>query len=83
MRECAFCFATQGLTKEHIISDWVNGLFPGRSEVNYQDGKGRAEKWHADKIDWKARVVCRDCNNGWMSDLESTLAKPSLTPLIR
>ena len=31
---------------------------------------------------WKARVVCGDCNNGWMSDLENDHAKPVLTPLI-
>jgi hypothetical protein len=82
MPECAFCPETANLTAEHIISQWVEDLFPGKSTVKYQDGGGRIREWTSVKIDWKARVVCKSCNNGWMSNLESQHAKPVLTPLI-
>jgi len=82
MRECAFCFTTKNLTKEHVISDWVNELFPGRNTVSYIDGKGVVRRWSEKTINWKARVVCGYCNNGWMSDLEGAV-KPFLAPLIR
>jgi hypothetical protein len=82
MPECAFCSETANLTAEHVIPQWVEKLFPGESTVKYNDGKGRTAEWKSEKIDWKARVVCSTCNNGWMSDLESQHAMPVLTPLI-
>ena len=82
MKECAFCPATANLTAEHIISEWIEDLFPGKSTVKYKDGRGRIAEWDTEKIDWKARVVCASCNNGWMSDIEAQRAKPVLTPLI-
>ena len=33
--------------------------------------------WVKPKLDWKAKVVCEDCNHGWMSELENGHAKPS------
>jgi hypothetical protein len=82
MKQCAFCPTAASLTAEHIISQWIEELFPGKSTVKYKDGKGRVSEWTSEKIDWKARVVCGSCNNGWMSNLESQHAKPVLTPLI-
>jgi hypothetical protein len=32
-------------------------------------------------LNWKAKVVCGTCNNGWMSEIE-THAKPAMTDLI-
>lgn len=35
-----------------------------------------------DRIDWTAKVVCKKCNETWMSDIESQHAKRVLTGLI-
>jgi hypothetical protein len=82
VKECAFCPETAELTAEHIIPQWMERLFPGKSNMKYKDGKGRISEWSSLKIDWKARVVCGPCNNGWMSDIESQHAMPVLTPFI-
>jgi hypothetical protein len=60
----------------------MNDLFPGEN-IHLRGARGQVTQWTThDEIDWKARVVCGDCNNGWMSDLENDHAKPVLTPLI-
>jgi hypothetical protein len=82
MNECAFCPETANLSLEHIIPQWMESLFPGNSTMKYKDGKGRTREWSTTKMDWKARVVCESCNNGWMSDIEAQHAMPALTPLI-
>jgi hypothetical protein len=59
MQRCAFCNRTAKLTGEHVWSDWLNSIFPP-STYFYR---------------LKAKIVCRACNNGWMSNLESQHAK--------
>lgn len=82
MSECAFCPSTAKLTAEHVTSERMNDLFPGEN-IHSRDARGKVTHWKTrDGIDWKVRVVCGDCNNGWMSDLENDHAKPVLTPLI-
>jgi hypothetical protein len=41
-----------------------------------------ARTWNKDEIDVTAHVVCKTCNEGWMSHLESQHAKTALTDLI-
>lgn len=70
------------LSLEHITSAWMNELFLGENK-HTRAHKGKKTQWTTtDGVNWKARVVCKECNNGWMSDLESKHAKPVLTPLI-
>jgi hypothetical protein len=38
--------------------------------------------WESKSINAKARVVCANCNNGWMSKLEQDHAKPAMQSLI-
>lgn len=83
MKQCAFCPHTAKLSAEHILGKWMNELFAGRMKGEYSDGAGRHRKWESTEIDWTARVVCENCNNTWMSDIESKHAKLVLTPLIR
>jgi hypothetical protein len=47
-----------------------------------RNDKGELREWVSGKLDWKAKVVCENCNNTWMSRIESVHAKPSLTDLI-
>lgn len=83
MKECVFCDQTGKLTREHITGKWMNELFPGSLAVKSTDrvtGTTREMKWQT--LEFKARLVCKACNETWMSDIESLHAKPVMTPLI-
>jgi len=83
MGECAFCTHTGKLSAEHIASDWMNELFPGRRKAWLVKGDPKERnEFETDSLDWTAKVVCESCNNGWMSQIEGRHAKPALTPLI-
>lgn len=84
MRECAFCPSTK-LTLEHVWGDWINGIVP---QVTYTTQRkislvDFAEPWKTIGIRQTAKVVCRNCNNHWMSDLETKQAKPAMADMIR
>jgi hypothetical protein len=78
-RECAFCPATANLSAEHVFSEWMDRLFPGKK---YFHNFRATKSWASDTLDFKARVVCEKCNNTWMSNIESQHAKPSMTDLM-
>jgi hypothetical protein len=83
MGECAFCPHTGKLSLEHIISQWTAELFPGKIIARRTDrDTGEVREWKCDSVDLTAKVVCENCNNTWMSEIESQHAKPVLTPLI-
>jgi hypothetical protein len=65
---CIFCGGT-GATKEHIVSDWINDVLPGPFEVVKQSGDGSVRSWSLRKLDLTAKVVCKRCNETWMSDI--------------
>lgn len=63
----------------------MNKLFPNSSITHRKiapDGTPLSKGWTASKINLKAKVVCRPCNNGWMSRLENDFAKPAMADLI-
>lgn len=63
----------------------MNKLLPDSSITHQQigpDGTPIGKAWTARKINLKAKVVCRSCNNGWMSRLENDFAKPAMADLI-
>src|SRR5260370_38193237 len=82
MPECAFCEHVGKLSSEHIVSQWLSKLFPGPITVKYGSGGNIPEEFQTDSMDYKAKVVCKKCNETWMSDIESKHAKPVLTPLV-
>ena len=83
MNECAFCDHKGTLSAEHIASAWMRELFPGRRTAWFKNDKMTERKrFETDTMDWKARVVCVNCNNTWMSNIEKDHAQPALTPLI-
>jgi hypothetical protein len=74
MRQCAFCPSTASLTGEHLRSDWVNKLLEGRTHRYdiYQRSYGTSPtQWTGKRFDVKAKVVCGDCNSGWMSRVDN------------
>ena len=83
MSECAFCPHTGKLSAEHIASQWMRDLFPGRKTAFFQsDSVKEKQRFETDSMDWTAKVVCKSCNEGWMSKIESLHAMSALTPLI-
>ncbi len=82
MKECAFCPHTAKLSAEHIVSDWINDLFPGKKKFSLKTAQGVDTEWTSNSLDWRAKVVCETCNNTWMSEIENNHAKPALTDLI-
>jgi hypothetical protein len=79
---CAFCPNTSNITGEHIWSSWIGRILPTKRYIYRRDEGEEETQWSSTKIDQKTNVVCKTCNETWMSDLEGK-AKDFLTPLIR
>jgi hypothetical protein len=81
---CIFCGGGH-TTLEHLFPDWINDEFPAAQPVSMtlsrRDGTEiRKPVYQPAPIQF--RVVCRECNNVWMSEVEAR-AKPVLLDLIR
>jgi hypothetical protein len=78
-RQCVFC-DNKADEREHIIPKWIlKKLEWGRGPFHISfDNKTPIEMGSPEH---KARVVCKACNHGWMSDLEQAV-KPILSPLM-
>ncbi len=84
-----------GLTKQHVFGDWMNNLF-GRDQrhrakfTNYRQdaspvrigGYKKSAIRPGTITTMQLRVVCSDCNNGWMRALEEK-ARPTVEKLVR
>jgi hypothetical protein len=85
--DCLACGITGSpATREHVFSSWLLKEFgPNASMALYRhSGDGSERKVRAEiKLDsFRLKRICEDCNNGWMSDLE-TSAKPLILALIK
>lgn len=70
---CVFC-GSGPLTNEHTFPKWLVERFTGTPmTATAPNGK----KWSTTRINIPVGVVCKTCNNGWMSELEAA-AKPIL-----
>jgi hypothetical protein len=81
------------MSKEHFWSTWSKPMFPAtKSDAYFEERSTITRKTvlvrHEKRlrpglvITKKIRVVCEDCNNGWMNNIE-ILARPILEPLIQ
>jgi hypothetical protein len=72
------------LTREHLWSDWIGRLFSGQefSWRHIDPETSQTIQGKSKSFDRKVKAVCADCNNGWMSDLE-TVVQPVLSAIIR
>ena len=80
-RWCFFCHGqiAPGAPPEHVIAKWVGNAYPNAMfTTNGPDGR----KIIAKVIEITVDTVCRPCNHGWMSDLESKCA-PLLKPMLK
>ena len=86
-RTCIFCGGSP-TSQEHKFAAWIGRTLP-RVQKHYDQHHWSVTKpltWLRFKtkrsiLDARLKVVCKECNNGWMSDLQD-LAKPIITPLI-
>lgn len=77
---CMFCGGT-GLTKQHILPNWLKHLFPKHlpnereyGGIKYGSDAGvrpaRVERRQGHLLSQKSRSVCEKCNGGWMKAIE-------------
>lgn len=75
-RACIFC-GTRPTTREHVYPRWIRDALPiAAARYRTSDAEGN-RLWEQATFDIEARVVCKACNTGWMSDLEGEV-KPLL-----
>lgn len=84
-RTCIFC-GTTPTSAEHLFPAWIGRLFKKRGiDGIHRYGsseKGIIREWKdVDPLQYKVKAVCRNCNNGWMSDIENQ-ALPILSQMI-
>jgi len=84
MRQCAFCRAESvKLSAEHVWGDWMSDLFGPAGELITQEhrSEGKVRRWRSARMDLTAKVVCKKCNETWMSDIEAQI-KTSFSEII-
>lgn len=85
LSRCVFCGSTD-MSEEHLIADWVHRAFARKRKPD-NDFAGTFVGRDALRVEpvastLTARVVCRDCNNGWLSGIDNAAAQV-LRPLVR
>jgi len=74
------------ITQEHVIAKWVAGMMDGSGMLKHAYREHGADEdarsWQSREPSFKVSDVCRECNNGWMSELEGD-AKRRLPPFTR
>ncbi len=82
-KSCIFCGNKLHLTHEHAWPVWFSNMFSnsGYFLVEGEHLKIRNWKYQSKRINLTINNVCRECNTGWMSNLEFE-TKPILEPMI-
>lgn len=85
MRACIFCGVPPPLTAEHVWSQWLATEVPdlghfGTEITGIVGDRGSFRRQRRKPSSVKPKIVCVDCNTGWMSQLQER-AKPHLVPL--
>jgi hypothetical protein len=82
---CRFCGATdRKITKEHVWPAWLDDFLPPLPRLGHAERWSSTTKRQAYRQPFLAttvRAFCDDCNNGWMSQLESAV-KPIVGPMV-
>jgi hypothetical protein len=81
-KKCTFCTKPAD-SREHIFSDWMIRMLPRTMwHMNERLNSGEYVSYKGKKVKMTARVVCGECNNGWMSQLEDQHAKVAMQHLL-
>lgn len=92
---CMFCDFVGELSKEHILPHWMRPHLPGYEGVYYEGKTWRRDTSTGEELPPQVhigkgtgehrsqtlRVVCTECNNGWMSQIVNDV-KPAIEPLM-
>lgn len=91
---CIFCEATGAtvkISKEHTFSNWINKVLTPEAvgsdlsmerTILHGPQAGTANTWPVKEVaSHTVAVVCKPCNEGWMSQLE-TQVRPLIEPMI-
>lgn len=82
-KQCIFC-GKHGNSKEHAWPRWLIKLLNAAQEsrpMSLRRHDGTGANWLAKNAPLQFKEVCAECNNEWMSELE-TESIPIMTPLI-
>lgn len=80
-KRCVFC-GGQANSREHVFPAWISKILPGSGNLTHTRSGEHGSAWTTSgDLDFKVKQVCRTCNNGWLSDLE-TRTKELLSPLV-
>src|SRR5689334_2998942 len=80
-RGCIFC-GGRPLSKEHVWPQWIRKVQGDRGMAHYRrEIAGDMTAWRDVDYNLQVKAVCKPCNHGWMSDLE-TAVQPILSSLI-
>jgi hypothetical protein len=81
---CVFCGSTTKITREHIVAEWIGDLFRhlGKGTAGIIQRDGTVTSYQTELFGQRVKVVCFDCNSGWMSRLEGRV-KGKLGPILR
>lgn len=77
-RQCIFC-ANPANTLDHLWPDWILKSLKAAQPIRHTIGK--KPPFYVNNPEVKIRAVCKQCNEGWMSQLE-VLNKPLIGTLI-
>jgi hypothetical protein len=69
MKACLFCDQKVKNTREHAWPNWTANVLGTLYSVEVEFGDGTRRQWASAPL--RVKRVCRNCNEGWMSDLES------------
>jgi hypothetical protein len=88
---CIFCGSTQRITREDVISRWIDRTLPRSTSTtrlthtrhSVRNGKSRVvfRRFRQTRAVHDVRNVCGDCNSQWMSRLESEVQQ-CLSPML-
>lgn len=93
-RKCVFCETNNANSREHFYSEWMHDLLPIGPQGTYtgeiidEHPKTREVTRHDKRVKpgelytKKMKVVCKTCNNEWMSGIEEAV-KPLLASFIK
>ena len=85
-RTCVFCGGSP-VTKEHVWPDWlrrrtaVSEAVAHRQVFEHHGQTVEERDWNDQPFKLTVRAVCRNCNNGWMHQLEQDV-EPLLGPML-
>jgi len=90
LKVCVFCGLSKKKTSEHVWGEWTKGYVRRTANKHnhanvFVPRPGQPEPAQVriragDHLDAQVRIVCSDCNSGWLSRIQND-ARPILIPL--